>query len=144
MPSYKHILLATDLSSTSDTVVKRAQEIAKNYNAKLSAIHVLEYTPIAYAGEFTIPIDINVEQLLETNARKALEKLGKKYNINPKNLYLEKGSVKSIVTKLAETLKTDLIVVGTHGHHGIDILLGSHANAILHVAPCDVLVVRIK
>ncbi len=38
----------------------------------------------------------------------------------------------------------DLIVVGSHGRHGLALLLGSTANAVLHGAPCDVLAVRIR
>jgi universal stress protein A len=37
-----------------------------------------------------------------------------------------------------------LIVVGSHGRHGVRLLLGSTANGILHHAKCDVLAVRIK
>ncbi|MGB1202845.1 MAG: universal stress protein [Alloalcanivorax venustensis] len=37
----------------------------------------------------------------------------------------------------------DLIVLGSHGKHGIRLLLGSTANAVLHRATCDVLAVRI-
>ena len=35
------------------------------------------------------------------------------------------------------------LVVGSHGRHGLALLLGSTANAVLHGAPCDVLAVRI-
>jgi Universal stress protein UspA and related nucleotide-binding proteins len=41
-------------------------------------------------------------------------------------------------------IKADLIIVGTHGHQGLNLLLGSQANAILHAATCDVWVIRIK
>ena len=37
----------------------------------------------------------------------------------------------------------DLIVVGSHGRHGLALLLGSTANDVLHGAPCDVLAVRL-
>lgn len=37
-----------------------------------------------------------------------------------------------------------MIIIGSHGCHGIKLLLGSTANAILHEANCDVLAVRIK
>lgn len=32
---------------------------------------------------------------------------------------------------------------GAHGHHGINALLGSRAGGILHLAPCDVLTLRL-
>lgn len=141
---YKHILLATDLSQHSDYVAKRAAAIAASTGAKLSVIHVLAYSPIAYAGEFSIPIDAEFEATLEKQAKKQLEKLGKKYNIPAKLQHLAQGSVKLAVTDSAAEIKADLIVVGTHGHKGLDILLGSQANAILHAAKCDVWVIRIK
>ena len=44
----------------------------------------------------------------------------------------------------AKDLGVDLIVVGSHGKHGLGLLLGSTANGILHHAHCDVLTIRIK
>ncbi|MEO1899758.1 MAG: universal stress protein, partial [Methylococcales bacterium] len=38
----------------------------------------------------------------------------------------------------------DLIVVGSHGRHGLALLLGSTANGVLHHAVCDVLAVRLS
>ena len=37
----------------------------------------------------------------------------------------------------------DVIVVGSHGRHGIALLLGSTANGVLHGATTDVLAVRV-
>ena len=37
----------------------------------------------------------------------------------------------------------DLIVIGSHGRHGVGRMLGSTANGVLHDAPCDVLAVRV-
>lgn len=141
---YKHILFAADLSTHCDRVAKRAAAIAKNTGAKLSVMHVVAHTPIAYAGEFSIPIDAEFEITLEKQAKAELAKIGKKYNIQKKSQYIGQGSVKIAVTELATKIKADLIVVGTHGHEGLDLLLGSQASAILHAAKCDVLAVRIK
>jgi universal stress protein A len=144
MLKYQHILVAVDLSPVTDQVISRAQEIARESKALLSMIHVMEHSPVAYGGEFSIPVDVNLEQSLEQEVRKEMEKLGAKYGIPPEHQYLESGSVKLAVTDLAEELHADLIVAGTHGHHGLDVLLGSRANAILHRAQCDVLVVRVQ
>ena len=141
---YKHVLFATDLSKQSNVVAKRAADIASNVGAKLSIVHVLSYSPVAYAGEFSIPIDAEFEHTLEKNAKKQLATQAKKYSLPIKSQYLMEGSVKLGVTDLAKKIKADLIVVGTHGHEGLNLLLGSQANAILHAAPCDVWVVRIK
>jgi universal stress protein A len=144
MLKYQHVLVAVDLSPVTNQVISRAREIATESKALLSMVHVMEHSPVAYGGEFSIPVDVNLEQSLEQEVRKEMEKLGAQYGIPPDHQYLESGSVKLAVTDLAEELHADLIVAGTHGHHGFDVLLGSRANAILHRAQCDVLVVRVQ
>ena len=143
MQSYKTILIATDLSEGSKKVIARAKALTASGDAGLHLIHVIEHSPVAYGGEFSIPIDINVEQTIETHAREALAKLGDQAGISPDHQYLAKGSVKLAVKEKATDLNADLILIGTHEHHGLDWLLGSRANAILHFAPVDVLVVKV-
>lgn len=143
MLKYKHILLAVALSDSTDQIAQRAADIQAASNATLSIIHVIEHSPIVYGGEFSIPVDINLEQQLTTFAQKGLAKLGEKYAVSPDQLFLESTSVKTDVINTAKKIKADLIIVGSHGKSGLDVLLGSRANAILHAAPCDVLVVRI-
>ena len=144
MLPYHRILIATDLSEYSAKILERAQKIAsKGEQIELSIVHVIELSPVAYGGEFFIPVNVNIEQEVEAKARKELANLSEHYGISPKNQYVELGSVRVAIIELAEKLKTDLIVVGTHGHSGLSILLGSRANAILHYAKCDVLVVKI-
>lgn len=141
---YKHILIATDLSDHTHFIIKRGAEIAKLSGAKLSVIHVLSHAPVAYAGEFSVPIDVEYDAALKKQAQTQLSKIGKQYDIPEKSLYLQEGSVKLAVTDLAKKIHADLIIVGTHGHTGIELLLGSQANAILHTAPSDVWMIKIK
>lgn len=144
MPKYHHVLLASDLSKTSEQVAQKANQIAKDSSAELSVVHVMEHSPVAYGGEFSIPVNANLEQVLETQAREELASLSSHFGIDGEHQFIEHGSVKIAVTQLVFKLSADLIVVGTHGHHGIDRLLGSRANAILHMAQCDVLVVKVS
>jgi universal stress protein A len=58
--------------------------------------------------------------------------------------HVAQGSTKNEITRLALELQADLIVMGSHGRHGLALLLGSTANAVLHAAPCDVLAIRVK
>jgi len=44
---------------------------------------------------------------------------------------------------VADEQGADLIIVGSHGRHGLALLLGSTANGVLHGAACDVLAVRV-
>ena len=145
MPIYHHILLATDLSEKADIVVNAARTLAIKFHAKLSIIHVLEHTPIVYGGgEFSIPIDMNLEEQLAQNTKKALAVLGSRFDISPEDQYIAHGSIKGEIIDLGEKLKVDLIVVGSHGQSKMEFLLGSTANALLHAAKCDVLAVRVS
>ena len=140
----KHILLATDLSANSHIVAEKAKKFVEMFGAKLSIIYVLEYRPIVYGGgEFSLPIDTELMAVFEKNARNALGQLGKDLNVAEEDQYFAVDSVKQAVVDLAERLKVDLIIIGSHGTHGPALLLGSVANAILHATKCDVLAVRI-
>ena len=140
--NYKHILFATDLSDNCSLAAKKVREIANRTQASLDIIHVIENAPAAYGGEFSVPIDLNLEQAIEAAAREKLSEQAQELDIPPQHQHIEMGSVKHYVLELAKKLNTDLIVVSTHGHHGLEALLGSRANAILHAAKCDVLAVR--
>lgn len=54
------------------------------------------------------------------------------------------GNPKQEITHIAVRGNVDLIVVGSHGRHGLALLLGSTANAVLHYAKCDVIAVRLQ
>jgi universal stress protein A len=53
------------------------------------------------------------------------------------------GLVKAEIFSLVDEVAADLIVVGTHGRHGVGLLLGSTATSVIHGTPCDVLSVRV-
>lgn len=141
MLNYKHILLAIDLSERMDAIAKKAVELAKQMRAKLSLVHIVEPLPgygYAYVGA------ADVELQLIDEAKKQLVKLGEKYKVPQSRQYVEFGSTSSEIVRMAIEKKVDLIVVGSHGRHGFDLLLGSTANGVIHHAKCDVLTVRIK
>lgn len=144
MMSYKNILVTTDLTPSSRAVIAEAKQLAVQSNATLHVIHVIEYSAFAYAGEFSTVIDPNLEQTIEAGAREVLGNICNELDIGVEHQYVLHGSVKASVHELADKLKADLIVVGSHSHHGVEILLGSKANAILHSAKCDVLTIRIS
>ena len=71
-----------------------------------------------------------------------LNALAERLKVDAKHRFLEFGSTKNEVLRIAEAHKVDLIVAGSHGKHGLALLLGSTAHAILHGAHCDMLIVR--
>lgn len=144
MGNYQHILIAADFSEHSQRVISRAQEIAERYQAKLSICHIIEDFPIAdFAYEPMISIDLDMRDAMLDSGKKHISDIAHKFNIPTENQWVEFGSPSLNVVRLAEDHKVDLIVVGSHGRHGIKLLLGSTANGVLHHALCDVLAVRL-
>ncbi len=144
MENYKHILLAADFSEHGETVADRAKDLADKYQAKLSIVHVMDnllITDAAYGS--TIPFDLDLTAELMAVAKKRLSKLADKLAIADDCRWMETGSPKLEIIRVAEENKVDLIVVGSHGRHGFALLLGSTANGVLHHALCDVLAVRL-
>lgn len=144
MESYKHILLAVDFSDHGQAVAERAKDLAGKYRAKLSIVHVMDnllITDAAYGS--TIPFDLDLTAELMAAAKKRLTDLADKLEIAKDCRYMETGSPKLEIIRVAEENQVDLIVVGSHGRHGFALLLGSTANGVLHHARCDVLAVRL-
>ena len=143
MKTYNHILLAIDLHPSCDgPAVARATEIAKEFGAKLSVIHAIEHLN-AYGVAQAYPTVVDLEQQMLKEAAEEMAKWGKRFQIPLENQYVKIGSPKMAILDMANTLHADLVVVGSHGRHGISLLLGSTANAVLHHAACDVLAVRV-
>jgi universal stress protein A len=90
------------------------------------------------------PTVIDLEEQMAKDAANALAKFSQQFAIPPANQFIEVGSPKVVILNKAEELKIDLIIVGSHGRHGIALLLGSTANAVIHNAKCDVLAIRIN
>lgn len=143
MGQYTHILLAADFNQESDIVVKRAKALAGTFGAKLSLVHVLEPISIAYGGEF--PVDLgDLHKELEKQAQTQLAALGDQLGVTAENRYLEVGITEKEILRVAKAHGVDLIVMGSHGRHGLALLLGSTANGVLHHADIDVLAVRVS
>ena len=145
MSDYKHILLAVDFSKQSDAVAQKAKALANTYQAKLSIVHVLDNIPMpdAYYGTVISLTEISGDPLLEAEKAKLMA-IGDQLNVDLSNRWLLWGIPKQEIINIAEQQQVDLIVVGSHGRHGLALLLGSTANSILHYAKCDVLAVRLK
>jgi universal stress protein A len=139
MSQYSHILLTTDLTDHAKKSAQKALDLAKQFGAKLTIMHAVEPLP-AYAMGYMG--SINLEQELMDQAIANLSQIAKELGIPESDQRIELGSIKACILKAAYELNADLIVVGSHGRHGLERLLGSTASAVLQGAECDVLVVR--
>ncbi|OZG71264.1 universal stress protein UspA [Hahella sp. CCB-MM4] len=140
---YSHILVALDLGKETETVLNKAIALQKASSAKLSLVHIIE--PISYAYGGDIPMDLGeIQQQLEERSSNKLKELKNSHQLNDAECTVLVGRPESEIHRYAEEQNADLIVVGSHGRHGLQLLLGSTANGVLHGAKCDVLAVRVQ
>lgn len=145
MTLYEKILLATDLFEQNNRLAARAQALATRFEAELSIVHVLEPLPImepGYAEILSNEIDLTEQMLAVATSR--MDKYAAALDVPAERRYVELGNPKVEIVRVAEQLNADLIVIGTHGRHGLGVLLGSTASSVVHHANCDVLTVRLK
>ena len=139
MGTYNKILLAVDLTIESSQVAKRASHLGA---AELHVIHVIEPLSLAYGGD--IPMDLStVQDQIHEQAKTHLQDFSNSLGVPTERQYLVFGRPEAEVHRVAEDIGADLIVVGSHGRHGLSLLLSSTANGVLHGALCDVLAVRV-
>jgi len=142
MANYQRILTAIDLSDEAIPVLQRAAAMARQHQAELHLLHVVEPLSLAYGGD--IPMDFSgIQEELQQQAENSLKRYADQYGIQTDNCHLLTGRPDAHIHQLSEELDCDLIVVGSHGRKGLALLLGSTANAVLHGAKCDVLSVRV-
>lgn len=139
MAIYQRLLLASDFSDNKHLPLERAKILQQNFAAKLYLVHVIE--PIPAYGYYP---DEPLKSSLIDNAKNQLNKLATYLDLPSEQVYLKFGSVKKQVLTLSEELNVDLIIIGSHGRHGLSRLLGSSAQSIVHHARCDVLTVRCR
>lgn len=145
MDPYQHILLAADFSEHGEIVAERAHDLAVKYQAQLSALHVVDNLPVTDSiyGPI-IPFDVNITEQLIAASKEKLDKIGEKLGIPENRRWVEVGSPKVEIVRVAEEEKVDLIVLGSHSRRGLGVLLGSTASSVILHAKCDVLAVRLK
>jgi universal stress protein A len=145
MAEYTHILLAVDFFDQTQRVAERAKALAETYKAKLSLIHVVDNMPLPDVGYgLDIAYDVDLTGEMIAAAKQKLADLAQKLGVITGDIWVEMGSPKIEITRIAQEYQVDLIVVGSHGRHGLALLLGSTSNGVLHHANCDVLAVRLQ
>ena len=145
--AYKHVMAAVDLSDEANQVLAEAQRVAGDHGAKLSLITVVKPLTQVYGGldmaAYT-QASVNFEREAQSQAVEQLKALGAGIGVAGEDVHAVIGAPAPQIVDTGKDLGVDLIVLGSHGKHGLGLLLGSTANGVLHHAECDVLTIRIK
>lgn len=142
MKPYSRVLVAVDLTEECRLVAERARFLASQTDADLHVIHVIEPLSLAYGGDVQMDLSI-VQDSINDQANSYLNEFSNAFEIPPENRHLVFGRPEREIHRVAQENDIDVIVVGSHGRHGIALLFGSTANGVLHNAPCDVVAVRV-
>lgn len=138
----QRIVVTTDFSDAARQTLPLAAELANQFGATLSLVHVF---PLSLPGELGHIGIVFEQKRLAAEARLRLERFRQDElpaNLPVESVLLEGGPADRIVT-FAKDSEADLIIVATSGHTGLKhFLLGSTAERIVRHAPCPVLVVR--
>ena len=137
----KRILVPIDFSKISQKALEYAVPLAKQFEAKITLLHVIE--PLPY------PMDLTYVSMGESFPIEPLEKelntLAKK-TIEPqllKEVIVQVGTAFEVIINVARDCEADLIVITTHGHTGLKhVFMGSTAERVVRHASCPVFVVR--
>jgi len=139
---YNKILVAVDLSHDAQKVIDTAVRMAGDIG-KLQLAHVVEPVAAAYSMDI-YAVNINeLQQEAIHMAEARLQKIGSDLGIGIDCTHTLLGAPATEIRNLASEINADAIVIGSHGHSGWKILLGSIAIKLLHGATCDVLTVHV-
>jgi nucleotide-binding universal stress UspA family protein len=144
------IVVGSDFSALGDRAVTEGLRLCAQYEH--AELHVITVASEAHGGVLlpgTPPQPVRMPDAQE-RARTHVAKLSDAYfsttscgGLEKIAVYVAIGSPAERIVALAAAADADVIVVGTHGRHGLErILLGSVAEEVLRRAPCGVFVLR--
>jgi nucleotide-binding universal stress UspA family protein len=147
MIALKNILVATDFSEPSEAALAYGRELARNFGAGVTVVHVADNVLTrAYGAEGYLFTDPQLQQEIETAAQVQLDALlsdEDRKELRATTRVLTSNSPASAIVAYARDIGTDLLVLGTHGRGAVaHLLMGSVAERVVRTAPCPVLTVR--
>ncbi len=150
---YSKIMVGIDFSPHSLHAARRAVELAKSFGAKLQLVHIvneaelsdLYYEPYGISfGSPGFPV-VSMEDIQTANksvidsSNKQMSALTEELGLDNNQGIVLEGRPKTTLISYSEAQDVDLIVMGTHGLHGIDRILGSSTRYVQNHARCEVL-----
>lgn len=127
-----------------DQIVDAAAKLAALCNARLELVHVYDWTAV-YARDMglgVLPLATGIYEALGTAQHEAFAAMAERHGVPPESRHFIEGSPLTSICDFAAEHHTDVIVMGTVQHNGLNKLLGTTAEQLLHRAPCSVLAIK--
>lgn len=142
------VLLVTDGTEFSNFAIEKLLGLNLSADSEVRVLSVVDVPmPVGFDPIGGMPNYAEIEQLQREQIDKIVEAAVNKIQTARTDLTVSSqtaiGSPESRIVEIAEEWNADLIVVGSHGYNAWErLLLGSVSNAVVHHAPCSVLVAR--
>ena len=136
---YKAVLHATDLTNDHFELCKKAQAIAKCFDAEFYLMHVVTIPSTLQLAQGLGFAEIEPLTPIIEDAKSVLRVLGDSLKIPPKHLIVEAGPIKELVFSHLKKLKCQLLIIGQHTPTFLDLGLHNISQSILQDSQCDVL-----
>ena len=137
---YQRIVVAVDLFSETAPVTDALARL-RSAGTECHLLHVVE--PIYYVDATFGALPMDLQNKVFEEASEKMRALGSQLDFAEVQQHILTGKASQQVVNFAAEIDADLILLGSHGKHGLQLLLGSTASGVLHTANCDVLAVRI-
>ncbi|WP_223570900.1 universal stress protein [Pseudomonas sp. BF-R-26] len=127
-----------------DQIIDAATKLAELCEARIELVHVYDWTAV-YAqdmGMGALPLATGLYEALGVAQHEAFAALAERHGVPTECRHFIEGAPLSSICKFAEDHHTDVIVMGTVQHTGLNKLLGTTAEQLLHRAPCSVLAIK--
>ncbi len=144
---YKKILVPVDGSAAAARGLEEAIKLAKDQNAKIRLIHVINELMVVSTYEATIYTGDLISALRESG-NKLLDRVKQQVanagiQVESEMLEAHSGQAGNTIAHDADHAHCDLIVIGTHGRRGLSrVVMGSDAEQVVRLAKVPVLLVR--
>jgi nucleotide-binding universal stress UspA family protein len=140
MQPIRTILHPTDFSESSDYAFNLACWLAQAHGARVHVLHVGKGPMIDPVGGFVPPEPDSYQEHL---SKKLHEMRLTAPNIPVESQLRFAGNAAAEIVRIAQAIKSDLIVMGTHGRTGLGrLLMGSVAEQVVRKASCPVVTVK--
>lgn len=143
--TFKHILVPTDFGEPASRALESAIAVAEKFDARLTLLHASWLPPsmvTPYAEGIYWPTgDVTkaAQKELDATLAKARERYSKAEGV------VLGGEPWQVILDTARERACDLIVMGTHGRHGLSrVFLGSVAEKVVRLSPVPVLTISGK
>lgn len=146
MESIKRLLVATDLSAPASHAVERAAVLARDLEASLDILHVMELGTLdklrRLVGDLPEEFEASLLESVGAELRQLVERLEEETGVRPQ-IQVASGALLPMLIEEADDLDASLIVLGARGAGVLRrLLLGSTADRMLGKTSRPLLVVK--